>query len=59
MGDTGGGVGPGMTPPPTLTPDVPPIVSVPQPTQADEGPVREATGERGAAAATTVPGGSV
>lgn len=49
-----------MTPVPTVTGDVPPMVNVPQPTQAGDGPVREeATGEAGAAAATMVPGGSV
>ena len=44
-----------------MTVDVPPMVSVPQPTQAGDGPVRddaEATGGAGTAAAT-VPGGRV
>jgi len=35
------------------------MVSVPQPTQAGDGPVREAAGETGAAAMATVPGESV
>lgn len=51
-----------MTQSPTPTVDVPPMVSVPQPAQAGEGPVREPTGETGpafAARASADPGGRV